>query len=620
MIALRSGKTLVASALAACSLLAFSGAASAQLASCADILNNPPLAGNPAIVSPTSLQATTGGVAYCNVAFTYRDPALQGQGSPINGGPELFPGYAPGAFPTVDTYENIRMGFGFPLNTNTGSAAWGGRTVQTAGGGAQGSVSSFTTYIQQNPAAIGLSTDSGHGTADSGSGDSWGVVQGQRLNYGKIKDWGGGRAYCTAIVLAKQMARTYYGAAAYDAKQKYFYWEGFSGGGHMGHTQLVYCPEEYDGLDISSPARDWQQFRIQDSWAAMVNKKATQLGQAFTTAQLNSATAAAIAYCMTSPTAGFGGTVIDGQNILHDPRACDWKATMHVCGAPTAPAAPNCLDKPRQAELLQAIFDGPKNALGKLIYYPYSHGFLNIGTSTNTGGSTAQVMRYDHADNNIVANRLFMDAESIALGMAQNDPNAANGILYEDEMNLAAVATSDFVDASDYKLDRAKARGVKIILSHGTHDTAILFRKDPAYYREVATYFGPGGIATDFPSLQTWFRLYLMPGAPHTANTFLPNLYDWVEKGIPPEKLVRTGNLTGQARAVCPYPQYAQYTGPVGGSTTDPNNFTCGGNLETNFRAQCSSVKTRFKFEKTTIMNNAEVGVPAALCSKLGLN
>jgi hypothetical protein len=57
-------------------------------------------------------------------------------------------------------------------------------------------------------------------------------------------------------------------------------------------------------------------------------------------------------------------------------------------------------------------------------------------------------------------------------------------------MNLAATATSDFVDASDYKLDRAKARGVKVIMSHGTHDTAILFRKDIAFYRQVSTYFG----------------------------------------------------------------------------------------------------------------------------------
>ena len=460
MIALRSGKTLVASALTVCSLLAFSGTASAQLASCADILTSPPLAGNPAIFSATSVQATTGARNYCNVSIVYRDPTLVGDAA----------GYAPGAPPTVDTYQHVRMGFGFPLNTNTGDAAWGGRTVQTAGGGAQGSVAGFTGYIAQTPAAIGLSTDSGHGTADSGSGDAWGYVQGLRPNYGKIKDWGGGRAYCTAIGLAKQMARTYYGAAVYDAKAKYTYWEGFSGGGHMGHTQVLNCPEEYDGFNISSPARDWQQFRQQDSWAAMVNKKAVQLGQGFTTAQLNSATAAATAYCMTR---GFGGVNVDGVNVLHDPRSCDWKGAMHVCGAATAPAAPNCITA-QQAVLLDQIFDGPRNTFGKLIYYPYSHG-VSIGTGTNTAGSTAQVMRYNHFDLNIVANNLFMDAQSIALA-----GNPAGAILYEDEMYLSAVTTSDYVDASDYKLDRAKARGAKILLSHGTSDSAILFRKDPA--------------------------------------------------------------------------------------------------------------------------------------------
>jgi hypothetical protein len=425
-----------------------------------------------------------------------------------------------------------------------------------------------------------------------------------RPNYGKIKDWGGGRSYCTAIALAKQMARAYYGAAAYDAKQKYFYWEGFSGGGHMGHTQLVYCPEEYDGLDISSPARDWQQFRQQDSWAAMVNKKAVQQGQGFTTAQLNSATAAAILYCMGR---GPGGVVIDGQNILHDPRSCDWNATMHVCGAATAPTAPNCITS-QQAVLLNQIFDGPKNAQGKLIYYPYSHG-VSIGTGTATAGSTIQVMRYNHFDINVGTNNpLFMDAESIAL--AGNPPGAT---LYEDEMYLSAITTSDYVDASDYKLDRAKARGVKVLLTHGTHDSAILYRKDPAFYRQVATYFGHG--LTDYQGLKTWFRFYLMPGAPHTANNFLPQLYDWVEKGIAPEKLTRTS--TGQQRVVCPYPQYAQYTGPQGGSTTDPNNYTCGGNLEQYPKALCSMVKTPYKGEKGSALNYAELGINPVFCSKL---
>lgn len=575
-------KALIAGLFGTAALMSLPGTAFAQLASCSDLLNVAPLAGNPAIYSATSAQATTNGRDYCNVSIVYRDPTLVGDPA----------GYAPGAPPTVGSYQTIRMGFGFPLNTNTGDAAWGGRMVQTAGGGDQGSVAGFTTYIQQTPAAIGLSTDSGHGTADSGTGDAYGYVQGVRLNYGKIKDWGGGRSYCTAISLAKQMAQAYYGRGPSRT-----YFEGFSGGGHMATTQVLNCPEEYDGMDISSPARDWQQFRVQDSWAAVVNRKATQLGEPFTSAQLTAATTAAISYCMNR---GPGGVVVDGVNVLHDPRSCDWKAAQNVCGASTAPAAPNCITS-GQATLLDKIFDGPRNEYGKLFYYPYSFG-VSVSNSTTAASSTQQVMRWNHFDLNFAPTNLYMDAESIALA-----GNPAGAITFEDEMNNSALISSDYADANDYKLDRAKARGVKIILTHGTYDSAILFRKDPAYYREVATYFGNG--VADYDSLKSWFRLYLMPGAPHTANNFLPQLYDWVENGNAPEKLTRT--TTGQERAVCPYPQYAQYKG---GDTTDPNNFTCGGNLESYTTTLCSMIKTTYKGEKGPITNTLDLGIDPRAC------
>jgi len=607
MIALRSGKTLVASAIAACSLLALSGNVSAQLASCAAILTSPPLAGNPAIFSATSVQATTGGRAYCNVSIVYRDPTLVGEAA----------GYAPGSGPpTAGSYQHVRMGMGFPLNTNTDAAAWSGRFVQTAGGLDQGSVAGFTQYISStNPAtgvggipgqaAIGMSTDSGHGTSDSGSGDAYGYVQGVRPNYGKLKDWAGGRAYCTNINLAKQVARTYYGEAAYDAMQKRSYWEGFSGGGQMGMTQVQNCPEEYNGTLIGAPSMHWQQFRLQDSYQAMVMKKAVALGIAFSSGQVTSAHTAAIAYCMTR---GSGGVNVNGTNILNDPRSCDWKASMHVCGQPTAPAT-NCLTAgTRQAELLQQVIDGPKNALGKLFFYPYSFGVAFSNSTSVFSLSTPQVMRWNHFDSALNANNtLFLDAEHIAAA-----GNPAGAMSFEDEMALGTARMSDFADTNDPHIDRARNAGLKIMQYHGTHDNLILFRKDPAYYREVSTYFG-GGV-NNYPALQSWYRLYLTPGSGHEANSqWLPNLIAWVENGVAPDKLTRT---SGQ-RAICPYPQFAQYTGPAGGSTTDPNNFTCGGNLEANIRAQCSMVKTVYKGEKGTVMNNAQIGVPAALCGKL---
>jgi hypothetical protein len=578
----RTGNAIAIGLLTAGALLSRPGTTAAQVGACQELLTVMPLAGNPAVFAATSTQASSAGRAYCSVSVVWRDPLLVGEGA----------GYAPGNGPgDVGSYQHIRMAFALPLNTNTGNAAWGGRLIQTAGGLDQGSVAPVGGYVGHNPAAIGVSTDSGHGTADSGSGDSYGYVQNVRPNYGKLKDWAGGRSYCTAVKLAKELAIAYYGTSV-----QYTYWEGFSGGGHMGMTQVQNCPEEYDGLLIGAPAYHWQQFRLQDSWAAVVNRKAVQLGAGFSNAQLNAATSAAIAFCMTR---GSGGVNVGGTNILHDPRSCDWNAWQHLCDLPTAPAPPNCLSA-TQAVLLNQILYGPRNAYGKLIYYPYSFGVGITNSTTPFALSTPQVMRWNHVDAGFSASNLFADQLSINLA-----GNPQGAITFENEMLLGSNRMSDYADTNNHRIDAARAKGLKIIQYHGTQDNLILYRQDPAYYRKVATYFGSG--TTDYDSLRTWYRLFLVPGAGHAAHSWLPQLFDWVENGNPPDRIERPTGM----RVVCPYPQYAQH---IGGSTTDPNNFVCGGNLEDSPVAVCSMVKTLYKLEKWPFTNVAELGIDPAMC------
>ena len=54
-------------------------------------------------------------------------------------------------------------------------------------------------------------------------------------------------------------------------------------------------------------------------------------------------------------------------------------------------------------------------------------------------------------------------------------------------------------------------------------------------------------------------------------------LVSWVEKKTPPERIVATaGPATpwpGRTRPLCPYPQYARYTGK--GSIEEAANFVC---------------------------------------------
>ena len=137
--------------------LALTPGLATALPACADLLTVPPLAGNPSVFSATATQMTTAGRAYCQVNVTWRDPSEVGSAA----------GYAPGGPPTVDTFQTIRLGIALPLNTNTGDAAWGGRLIMTAGGGAQGSVPGLTGMIQMTPAAVGAGSDSGHGDANS---------------------------------------------------------------------------------------------------------------------------------------------------------------------------------------------------------------------------------------------------------------------------------------------------------------------------------------------------------------------------------------------------------------------------------------------------------------------
>jgi feruloyl esterase len=80
-----------------------------------------------------------------------------------------------------------------------------------------------------------------------------------------------------------------------------------------------------------------------------------------------------------------------------------------------------------------------------------------------------------------------------------------------------------------------------------------------------------------------FFRLFMMPGmfhcgggvGPNLADTITP-LVDWVERGIPPDRILATLRRDGKTvrtRPLCPYPQVAKYKGS--GNIDDAGNFVC---------------------------------------------
>jgi hypothetical protein len=578
---------LLRAALIAASLWA-AGPATAQLASCAELLTAPPLAGNPAVFNATSVQATSGGRPYCNVSLTWRDPALVGGAA----------GYADP--PSIHGFQSIRIGIALPLNSNSGDAAWGGRLILTAGGGSQGSVPGLAGMITMNPAAIGAGTDSGH---EGGGQTDWGIVVPPNtpvgLNYGKLKDWAGGRANGVAVKLAKQLAQAYYGRATSRT-----YWNGCSGAGQMGLSQVMYYPEEYDGAVLGAPSNHWQRMRLVNTFDRLVYRKVAQQTSAITTAQMSAATAGAVAACDAND------GVLDG--VISDPRSCKWSAQRNVCGEPGAPAAPNCLNAV-QADGIDQIWDGPRNRHGKLMFPAYDRG-VSRPVSTAVFATMVPSLHWNHLDPTLDGSKLYLDQESIDLAAAAGQ-DVSGATTYEQEMLLASTKVSDYADTADVSLlANARQRGMKVLMYHGTADSAIPVRKSIDLYTETAAEFGRGNLDgrghLDYDGLQQWFRYFDVPGGGHCVGVpqALPALIDWVENGNAPDSLVQTSG-----RKLCPFPQQAIYSGS--GSTTDPNNFTCGGNVQTK-EMICAGLRTPYKNEGAREVQGF-TRFPAASCNAL---
>jgi feruloyl esterase len=80
-----------------------------------------------------------------------------------------------------------------------------------------------------------------------------------------------------------------------------------------------------------------------------------------------------------------------------------------------------------------------------------------------------------------------------------------------------------------------------------------------------------------------FYRLFMVPGMQHCNGGPGPNTFDtvsaleqWVEKSVPPDKMVASHSTNGavdRTRPLCPYPQEAQWKGS--GSTDQAENFVC---------------------------------------------
>jgi feruloyl esterase len=160
----------------------------------------------------------------------------------------------------------------------------------------------------------------------------------------------------------------------------------------------------------------------------------------------------------------------------------------------------------------------------------------------------------------------FIITRNPKLDTMQFDPKAW-------QERIATVAS--IMDVSDVSLEKFKAKGGKIILTHGTVDDFITPHNTELYYQRQIQQFGKAGV-------DSFMRFYMIPGFGHGFGPFnakidsLTVLRNWIEKGQAPAGLMAIdGNPNAnRSRPLCDWPRWPKFTGAPG-SENSAAGFTC---------------------------------------------
>ncbi len=238
-----------------------------------------------------------------------------------------------------------------------------------------------------------------------------------------------------------------------------------------------------------------------------------------------------------------------------------------------------------QRKTFEAIHSGPKNSAGKPVYTGEPFGGENIswrGSITGPGfeEASARASQTMYA-NGFFANFVYQDA---AWDFHRFDIDKSPA---DAEKAVGQILNSDKLDLTPFK-----AHGGKLIQWHGWADSLVTPLGSVEYYKRVSA-------AQETPSkTPEFYRLFLAPGVDHCGGGPGPNqfgqaggngdpdhdivaaLYQWVEKGIAPGRIIATKYIendpakgVAMTRPLCPYPQVAKYKGT--GDTNAATSFVC---------------------------------------------
>ena len=518
--------------------------------------------------------------------------------------------------PAMDGYGNLtpamasdpNYGISFELRMPT--TTWNGDFFFTGGSGLDGVVgeavgatlgggTAFPPALYRGFAVI--TQNSGH-TSDQNTG--FGYDPQARSDYGY-------QQIGTLTPVAKSILMSFYGISPV-----YSYYLGCSNGGREAMTSSQRWGDMFDGIVAGDPGFRVPHTAIAEAWDTQ------QFAQAAQAVGTNGPTYDINGNPNLSPAASQSDLSLVGQFVL---QACDTLdglqdkmifntaackqafnpatlSQLQCSGAKTA----TCL-LPAQIAAIQNVFAGPVDSQGNALYanLPYDVGISDpkwtmwtLGVNPPTayipvGYPQPVYVAFPYPPT--PAANITLGAQ-LAMYLLSSLPNPSLNVFTEsmDDLNNSLNATNStftqsavsYLEATSTNLDTFMGRGGKIIFFHGESDPVFSMYDTVNYYENLSSKYGT--------ATGSFARLFLVPGMNHCSggsyalDSFdsLAELVNWVEQGTAPDSMTagnsfnQTSNpLSGSAlppgrtRPLCPYPQFAQYTGT--GNSEDAANFTC---------------------------------------------
>ncbi|KAK3899381.1 tannase and feruloyl esterase [Staphylotrichum tortipilum] len=396
------------------------------------------------------------------------------------------------------------------------------------------------------------STDAGVGFAPL-SPAGWAIKDG-KVDEVLLENFAG-RAVHELAVVGKAVAEGYYGR-----KPGYAYWNGCSTGGRQGVVAAQRFPGDFDGIVAGAPALYWTRYLIGELWPQVVMR---EVGYYPTTCEFQAVRGEVVKECD-----GLDG-VRDG--VISELGKCTFGVDKLV-GRTVTCGEGEVEITGKLAEVVKKIWEGPKTAEGKRLWYGL------------TRGAPLETLAANHQLNGTAVGDPFFVAQDWIRYFVKTDPTFdLSGLspailrqLFDESVEKLAAA----IDSSDPDLSGLQRAGGKLLIWHGEADNIIFPQASIQYREEVQKKLGLTARRVD-----DFFRLFIAPGVDHcgqgTIDGAAPTdplaaLISWVEKKKAPQELAAATLPTAKTqftRKLCPFPLVAKYDGH--GDPTKAESFQC---------------------------------------------